>query len=117
MKPKKDINTKALGIKTGDTVVVLSGASKGVTGQVIGVKVAENKVIVEGVNVMKDRQKPKGGSRQAGINDGGIIEKAAPIHRSKVALIDPKSGKPTRIKFKTENGQRIRVATKSGEAV
>jgi large subunit ribosomal protein L24 len=117
MKPKKDINTKSLGVRTRDTVVVLSGASKGVQGKVIGVKVAENKVLVEGVNVQKDRQKPRGGGRQSGINEGGIIEKATPIHRSKVALLDPKSGKPTRIKFKTENGQRVRVAVKSGESV
>lgn len=115
----KKVNRKSLHIRVGDEVVVLSGEARKHTGKVLAVMTRENKVIVEGVNVMKDSLKNKQGTgRQAGINEQDFIEKPFPIHRSKVALIDPQSKKRTRVKIKVEaDGKRVRVAGKSGETI
>lgn len=112
-------NRKSLHIRVGDEVVVLSGEARGRTGKVLAVLTKDAKVIVEGVNVMKDRQKNKQrGGRQAGINEQDFIEKPFPIHRSKVALVDPQSKKRTRVKMKVQqDGTRVRVAGKSGETI
>lgn len=116
-KPKKEVFTKPLRIRTGDTVLVISGASRGPEPRkVLSVLSKENKVIVEGVNVQKDRQKATGPGQSGGGSEGGIVEKPMPIHRSNVALVDPKTGKRTRVKIKIEGENRVRV-TKSGEAV
>lgn len=107
-------------IKTGDTVVVIAGKDrftkdkKGnivpTTGKVIKVYPKTNRVLVEGVNIVKKHQKPT----QANQN-GGIIEKEAPIDASNVMLLDPKENKPTRVGIKIdENGKKIRVSKKSG---
>jgi large subunit ribosomal protein L24 len=101
-------------------VILLSGAgSKDKTPRkVLSVMPKEGKVIVEGVNVMKDRQKNKGGSaRTSGINQQDVIEKPFPIFASKVALVDPKTKKPTRVTMKIQDGKRVRVAVKSGETI
>ena len=98
------------------SIVSALPSTESVAEMVIGVLPKENKVIVENVNVQKDRQKPRGANRASGINEGGIVEKPMPIHRSNVALVDPKTGKRTRVKMKIEGENRIRV-TKSGEAV
>jgi len=98
-------------IKKGDTVIVLTGRDKGKTGQVTQVLPKEDRVVVEGVNVVKRHQRP---NQQA---QGGIIEKSASIHVSNVALTDPKSGEATRVGFKVEDGKKVRVAKKSGEVI
>lgn len=99
-----------LKIKSGDNVVVISGASKGATGKVMKVIVDKNRAIVEGVNMIKKHTKPSAENPQ-----GGIVEKEAPIHISNLALVDPKSGKPTRVGYKVEGEKKVRYAKKSGE--
>jgi large subunit ribosomal protein L24 len=98
-------------IKKGDKVVVLSGRDKGKTGEVVKSIPSENRVIVQGVNVVKRHQRPTQTSA------GGIETKEAPIHVSNVALADPKSGEPTRVGFKMEGNRKVRVAKKSGEVI
>jgi large subunit ribosomal protein L24 len=114
----KEINRKKLHIKTGDDVIVISGDDKGKTPRkVLAVLPKQRKVIVEGVNLMKDRVKQQQQGRQAGINEENMIEKSFPIDASKVMLIDPKSKKRTRVKTSIVGGKRERVAVKSGEAI
>lgn len=99
-------------IKTGDTVVVISGKDKGSQGVVKQALPKIDKVVVEGVNIVKKHERPT----QANPN-GGIIEVEAPIHVSNVQLIDPKTGKKTRVSVEERDGKRVRVARKSGEAL
>ena len=102
-----------LKIKKGDNVKVLAGTSKGEVGRIVRVIPKMNRVVVEGVNMIKKHQKPSAANPQ-----GGIVEMEAPIHISNVALIDPKENKPTRIGYKTlENGEKVRVAKLSGEVL
>ena len=99
-------------IKKGDKVIVITGKDKGKTGEVVKAMPKENKVIVAGINMAKRHQKP---SQE---NAGGIISKEMPIHVSNVALIDPKSGKATRVAMRVEEGGRkVRVAKRSGDAI
>jgi large subunit ribosomal protein L24 len=97
-------------IKTGDEVVCISGKDKGKTGKVIEVRPEEQRVIVEGINVVKRHTRPRPPNEP-----GGVIEKAAPIHWSNVALIDPKTNLPTRVRFVMDDGKKVRVAARSGE--
>ena len=98
-------------IKKGDKVIVIAGKSKGAIGTVMHAFPAESKVLVEGVNMVKRHLKPS-----ASRKTGDIIEKPSPIHVSNVAIVDPKTGKPTRVKIvRGEDGVRTRVAVKSGE--
>jgi large subunit ribosomal protein L24 len=99
-------------IKKGDSVVVLSGKDKGRTGTVIKVLPKEGKVIVEGVNIVARHRKPSQQNPQ-----GGIERFPAPMHMCKVALADPKTGKPTRVRFAIKDGKKVRVAVKSGEII
>ena len=99
-------------IKKGDTVYVNAGNDKGKTGKVLSVDLAKQRVIVEGVNMVSKHTKPNAKQPQ-----GGIIKKEAPIHVSNLNLIDPKSGKPTRVGFKVEGGKKVRIAKKSGEEI
>lgn len=99
-------------IKKGDTVVVLSGKDKGTTGTVSLVMPKEGKVVVEGVNVMTRHRKPSQANPQ-----GGIDRIPAPMAISKVAVADPKDGKPTRVRFEEKDGKKVRVAVKSGETI
>ena len=99
-------------IKKGDTVVVLSGKDKGRSGTVEKVIPKDGKVVVEGMNVATRHRKPNQANPQ-----GGIDRFAAPMHISKVALADPKDGKPTRVRFETKDGKKVRVAVKSGETI
>jgi len=102
-----------LHIKKNDTVIVLAGNDKGKTGKVLKVLVDKNKAIVEGVRIVSKSAKPSAKNPQ-----GGIIKQEAPIHISNLSLIDPKSGKPTRIAIKrTEDGKKVRIAKKSGEEI
>ncbi|MCR4379010.1 MAG: 50S ribosomal protein L24 [Rhodospirillales bacterium] len=98
-------------IKKGDKVVVLTGRSKGQTGEVLSVNPSENRALVQGVNMVKRHQRPTQASQ------GGIVEKEAPIHISNIAMIDPKDNKATRVGFKTISGKKVRVAKRSGEAL
>ncbi len=99
-------------IKKGDKVVVLAGKDKGKTGEVTRVLPKDDRVVVSGVNTVKRHQRP------TQMNAGGIEEKDAPVHVSNVALVDPKSGEPTRVGFKTlKDGEKVRVAKKSGEVI
>lgn len=100
-------------IKKGDKVVVISGKDKAKTGLVLAINSKKSRVLVEGVNIVKRHTKPN-----AQNPEGGIIEKAAPLHISNVALADPKTGKPTRVGYKfLEDGTKVRYAKKSGETI
>ncbi len=99
-------------IKKGDNVVVLSGKDKGRTGTVQSVMPKDGKVIVDGINMIARHRKPSQANPQ-----GGIDRKPAPMHISKVAIADPKDGKPTRVRFETKDGKKVRVAAKSGETI
>ena len=99
-------------IKKGDSVVVLSGKDKGQTGTVRQVMPKEGKIIVEGVNVSTRHRKPSQQNPQ-----GGIDRIEAPMNISKVAVADPKDGKPTRVRFEERDGKKVRVAVKSGETI
>ena len=104
---------KKLHIKKGDTVYVNSGEDKGKTGKVLKVLVEKNRAIVEGVNMVSKSTKPS-----AKNPHGGIVKQEASIHVSNLSLIDPKSGKPTRIGRKiNESGVKVRYAKKSGEEI
>lgn len=99
-------------IKKGDQVVVLTGSDKGKTGEVLVVKPTVNKAIVEGVNMIKRHTKPSAQNPQ-----GGIIETEAPIQISNLAIVDPETGKPTRVGYRTEDGKKVRFAKKSGKTL
>ncbi|MDO9488465.1 MAG: 50S ribosomal protein L24 [Sphingomonadaceae bacterium] len=99
-------------IKKGDRVVVLSGKDKGKHGEVVRSLPKDMKVVVAGVNVVTRHKKPSQANPQ-----GGLERSEAPIHISKVAIEDPKTGKPTRVGFRIENGQKVRVAKRSGEVI
>jgi large subunit ribosomal protein L24 len=99
-------------IKKGDIVFVNTGEDKGKTGRVLQVLVKEGRAIVEGVNMVSKHTKPSAKSPQ-----GGIIKKEASIHLSNLNLLDPKSGKPTRLGRRKEKGVMIRYAKKSGEVI
>ena len=101
-----------LHIKKDDTVIVLAGADKGKSGKVLKVLVSENRAIVEGVNMVSKSTKPSAKNPQ-----GGIVKQEAPIRISNLSLIDPKSGKPTRIAIKREGKKVTRIAKKSGEEI
>ena len=102
-----------LHIKKNDTVVVLAGEDKGKTGKVLKVLVEKNRALVEGVNMVSKSTKPSAKNPQ-----GGIIKQEAPIHISNLSLVDPKSGKATRVGIKvTEDGKKVRIAKKSGEEI
>ena len=102
-----------LHIKKGDTVYVNAGNDKGKTGRVLSVLVSKNKAIVEGINVVSKSAKPSAKHPQ-----GGIIKMEAPVHVSNLNLLDPKSGKPTRIgRMKDEAGKTVRYSKKSGEEI
>ncbi|MBP3481775.1 MAG: 50S ribosomal protein L24 [Alistipes sp.] len=102
-----------LHIKKGDTVYVNAGDSKGQQGKVLKVDAAKQRAIVEGVNICKKATKPNAKNPQ-----GGIVEQEAPIHVSNLQVIDPKSGKPTKVGRKLNaDGKLVRYAKKSGEEI
>ena len=102
-----------LHIKKDDTVIVLAGEDKGKTGKVLKMLVDKNRAIVEGINIVSKSAKPSAKNPQ-----GGIVKQEASIHISNLSLIDPKSGKATRVAVKkTEDGKKVRIAKKSGEEI
>ena len=100
---------KKLHVKTGDTVIVISGNSKGTVGKVIGVSPKENKVIVEGANIVKKHIKPRNAQEQ-----GGIVEAPAAMYASKVQLYCEKCKKATRAAHKVDGDKKTRVCVKCG---
>ncbi|MBE6144569.1 MAG: 50S ribosomal protein L24 [Firmicutes bacterium] len=101
-----------MNFKTGDKVVVIAGKDKGKEGKITKVLRDENKIVIEGVNVVKKHVKPNG------QNAGSIVELEAPINASNAMMIDPKTKKRTRIGHKIDkNGKKVRVAKKSNEVI
>ena len=102
-----------MNFKVGDEVVVIAGSDKGKTGKIVRTLRDENRVVVEGVNIVKKHQKA------TGQESGGIVEMAAPIHASNVMIIDPKTKKRTRVGHTTDEktGKKIRNAKKSNEKI
>jgi large subunit ribosomal protein L24 len=99
-------------IKKGDNVVVITGRDKGKAGEVLRVLPAERRLIVQGIHVARRHTKPRMG------DPGGIVDKELTIHVSNVAHIDPQSGKPTRVGYKTlDDGRKVRIARRSGEVL
>lgn len=99
-------------IKKGDKVIVTTGREKGKSGEVLRVLRQEDRVLVQGVNMIKRHQRP------SQVSPGGILEKEAPLHISNVALIDPKSDLPTKVGYRMVEGDRkIRFARRSGEPI
>ncbi len=99
-------------IKKGDQVIVITGKNKGAKGEVLKVLTAEDRVLVQGVNMVKRHVKP------SQLKTGGIENKESSIHISNVALVDPKTGGPTRVGYKVlKDGKKVRVARKSGENI
>lgn len=102
-----------MNFKIGDEVVVITGSDKGKTGKIVKTLKDENKVVVEGVNIVKKHQKP------TGQETGGILEIEAPINASNVMIVDPKTKKRTRIGHTTDTktGKKIRITKKSNEKI
>ena len=102
-------------IKADDQVVVIGGKDRGKKGKVLRVEPANNRVFVEGLNMVKRHERARqvpGAQRAEQV--GGVIEKEGPIHLSNVMLVDPKSGRPTRVGVEVEDGKRYRIARRSG---
>ncbi|WP_093073205.1 50S ribosomal protein L24 [Salisediminibacterium halotolerans] len=99
-------------VKQGDNVKVISGKDKGKEGTILQAYPSQSRVLVEGVNMIKKHAKPSQSNPQ-----GGILNQEAPIHVSNVMPIDPKTGEPTRVGSKVENGKKVRIAKKSGESL
>ena len=99
-------------IKKGDRVVVLSGKDKGKHGEVTKAMPKDGKVVVSGVNVITRHRKASQANPQ-----GGLERVEAPLHVSKVAIEDPKTGKPTRVRFEERDGKKVRIAVRSGELI
>lgn len=104
---------RKMSIRKGDTVLVISGKDAGKKGKVLRALPAEERVVVEGVNIVKRHQRPR-----PGVVQSGIIEKEAPIHRSNVMLVCPRCGRPTRVaKRQLDDGRRVRACKKCGEVI
>jgi large subunit ribosomal protein L24 len=99
---------KKLKIKTGDNVIVIAGKDKGKTGNVLSVLRSKDRIVVEGVNIVKHHRKA------TQENPGKIEEKEASIHISNVSHLDPDSGKPTRVKYEVKDGLKKRISVISG---
>jgi large subunit ribosomal protein L24 len=97
-------------VKKGDTVVITAGKDKGKKGVILEAMPKQNRVLVEGVNMVTKHQKPN-----PKLQTGGIIQKEAPIHASNVMLFDKKSNSGTRVRYEIKNDKKVRVAVKSGE--
>ena len=109
---------RALKIRKDDTVRVIAGKDKGKTGRVLRVDPRRQKVYVEGANIVKRHTKPRTlRDTQRAQELCGIVESEGPIHVSNVMLIDPKSGDPSRVAVKREDGRRVRIAKRSGQEV
>jgi large subunit ribosomal protein L24 len=105
-------------IKRDDEVIVIGGKDRGKRGKVLRVEPKKDRVFVEGLNIVKRHQRPQqvaGAQRAEQV--GGVIEKEGPIHLSNVMLVDPSSGKPTRVGFEVYEGKRYRVAKRTATRI
>jgi large subunit ribosomal protein L24 len=100
-------------IKKGDQILVIAGRDKGKRGRVTEVIKSKDRVLVEGIGMIKKATRP---NPSAGIQ-GGIIEKEAPIHASNVMLIEPGTGNPTRVGYKVVDGKKVRISRKTGAVI
>ncbi|WP_022928236.1 50S ribosomal protein L24 [Patulibacter americanus] len=109
----------SLRIRRDDTVVVISGKDRGRTGTVVSVDPTRERVIVEGVNIVKRHQRPNPAAAPGSpASQGGVVEQEGPIHVSNVMLVDPKTNKPTRVGVtRGEDGRATRVARRSGQQI
>ena len=103
----------ALRIRRDDEVVVISGKDRGKTGRVLRVDTKKDRVYVEGLNIVKRHSRPRPGTTEP----GGVLEKEGPIHISNVSLVDPRDGRPTRVRTEERDGRRVRVGVRSGEVI
>lgn len=118
MQKKKEKFTGKMRLKKGDEVVVLSGKDKGKRGKIVEVDAEGGYVFVEGVNIQIRHQRPRATTRAMPQTQTGRIERPGPLHRSKVMLVDPQTGQPTRLgSGVTSDGRRGRVSKKSGEFI
>ncbi|EIA7305493.1 50S ribosomal protein L24 [Listeria monocytogenes] len=99
-------------VKKGDKVKVITGKDKGKSGKVLAALPKKDRVLIEGINMVKKHTKPSNINPQ-----GGILNVEAPIHVSNVMLIDPKTGEPTRVGYEVKGDKKVRVAKKSGEVI
>ncbi|EAE8319623.1 50S ribosomal protein L24 [Listeria monocytogenes] len=99
-------------VKKGDKVKVITGKDKGKSGKVLAAFPKKDRVLIEGINMVKKHTKPSNINPQ-----GGILNVEAPIHVSNVMLIDPKTGEPTRVGYEVKGYKKVRVAKKSGEVI
>ena len=102
-------------LKTGDEVIVIGGKDRGKRGRILRVEPKQDRIYVEGLNMVKRHQRPRqvaGAQRAEQV--GGVIEKEGPIHVSNVMLVDPQEGKPTRVGIEIQDGRRFRIARRSG---
>ncbi|EHR3662104.1 50S ribosomal protein L24 [Listeria monocytogenes] len=99
-------------VKKGDKVKVITGKDKGKSGKVLAAFPKKDRVLIEGINMVKKHTKPSNINPQ-----GGILNVEAPIHVSNVMLIDPKTGVPTRVGYEVKGDKKVRVAKKSGEVI
>jgi len=99
-------------LKKGDKVVVIAGKDRGTAGTIVRAFPKWNRVVIDGVNVVKKNRRATAKNRK-----GQIVEKPMPIHASNVMLADPKGGKPTRVRIERKEGVRVRVAVKSGQEI
>ncbi len=105
-------------LKTGDEVIVIGGKDRGKRGKILRVEPKNERVFIEGLNMIKRHQRPQqvaGAQRAEQV--GGVIEREGPIHVSNVALADPKDGKPTRVGIEVQDGKRLRIARRSGTRI
>ena len=104
-----------LKVRSGDEVQVMAGKDRGKSGRIMRVELANERVYVEGLNMVKRHMRPQQvADTQRGQTVGGVIEREGPIHVSNVMLLDPKDHKPTRVGIEREDGKRYRVAKRSG---
>lgn len=99
-------------VKKGDKVKVITGKDKGKSGKVLMTFPKKDRVLIEGINMVKKHTKPSNVNPQ-----GGILNVEAPIHVSNVMLLDPKTGEPTRVGYEVKGDKKVRVAKKSGEVI
>lgn len=99
-------------VKKGDKVKVITGKDKGKSGKVLAAFPKKDRVLIEGINMVKKHTKPSNVNPQ-----GGILNVEAPIHVSNVMLLDPKTGEPTRVGYEVRGDKKVRVAKKSGEVI
>ncbi|HTA97855.1 MAG TPA: 50S ribosomal protein L24 [Solirubrobacteraceae bacterium] len=111
----KSAKRPVLKVRSGDEVQVMAGKDRGKSGRILRVEPANERVYVEGLNMVKRHMRPQQvADTQRGQTVGGVIEREGPIHVSNVMLLDPKDHKPTRVGIEREDGKRYRVAKRSG---